>query len=697
MHIRLYTLVIIFFAPYLYSSDFGTTGIIDLPSAWMMNDGVLTSSISRQKVADIYNITYQATPWLQTTFRYTIFNPDNPERNSLKIDGLNDRSYSFKATLLKERNLTPEIAIGVKDALGTGAWASEYIVASKKVNNFNISLGMGWGRLAERSTFKNPLINFSDSFKIRGTFSPDVGGRQGGKTREKSFFKGQNVGVFGGIDYRIPNSDLSFLVEYNTDSYEREILKGTIDDSSPINYGFKWRGLKNIDLGLSYQQGNQLALYFSSKVNTKYLPIKKNDPISNSSYDEDMERMKLKNLNNNSWYDRLYNDYDESGLLLRKAHLNQESGEIWIEFSNYRYSLSADAVNKALVLAHIHLPVGINKINLIINEDGFRSIGVSYDKKQSVNKFSRMNKEMLTRIIPAQKISNPTTYTILPVPDAKIRSNLNMKVQLFDPDAPIRKQLFLRVDAVARISRNWRIIGDYALNISNDFEIGRDPASSLEHVRTDINEYLYYGSSGVESLYLENKSSLNSNIHYRLYLGILEYMYSGIGAEVLFQPFMSRVAFGGSINSVRRRGYERNFQLLDYKTITGFVSMFYASPFYNYDFAIHIGRYLAKDKGATIEVRRTFDNGFSVGAFATFTDVPEEVFGEGSFDKGLYFRVPFDFFSKNNTKSGIATVIRSVQRDGGQKLDDYSGRLWHDLRNVRYDNLTNNRSRISVK
>ena len=60
-------------------------------------------------------------------------------------------------------------------------------------------------------------------------------------------------------------------------------------------------------------------------------------------------------------------------------------------------------------------------------------------------------------------------------------------------------------------------------------------------------------------------------------------------------------------------------------------------------------------------------------------------------------KTAIDFFSKNNTKSGIATVIRSVQRDGGQKLDDYSGRLWHDLRNVRYDNLTNNRSRISVK
>ena len=137
--------------------------------------------------------------------------------------------------------------------------------------------------------------------------------------------------------------------------------------------------------------------------------------------------------------------------------------------------------------------------------------------------------------------------------------------------------------------------------------------------------------------------------------------------------------------------------MLDYKTNTGFLSLYYASPFYNYDFAIHIGKYLARDTGATIEVRRTFDNGFSVGAFATFTNVSAADFGEGSFDKGLYFKIPFDSFLPNNQRGSYSAFIRSLQRDGGQKLDDFTGTLWFNLRSLRYDSFINNRDRMIPK
>ena len=101
---------------------------------------------------------------------------------------------------------------------------------------------------------------------------------------------------------------------------------------------------------------------------------------------------------------------------------------------------------------------------------------------------------------------------------------------------------------------------------------------------------------------------------------------------------MSRIAVGGTINKVIKRDFSRNLRLLDYKTTTGFLSLYYASPLYNYDFALHIGKYLAKDKGATFEVRRTFDNGFSIGAFATFTNVSASDFGEGVLIKGYILR-----------------------------------------------------------
>ena len=100
MHIKYLFLLFILTSLNSFGSDLGTSGLIDVPSARMMYDGDLKFSFSSQKIANSANITYQAFPWLETTFRYTIFNPDNPNRNLIYTDGLNDKSYAVKLKLL---------------------------------------------------------------------------------------------------------------------------------------------------------------------------------------------------------------------------------------------------------------------------------------------------------------------------------------------------------------------------------------------------------------------------------------------------------------------------------------------------------------------------------------------------------------------------------------------------------------------
>ena len=39
----------------------------------------------------------------------------------------------------------------VRDLAGTGLFSSEYLVASKNVRNFDLSIGMGWGVLSGNS------------------------------------------------------------------------------------------------------------------------------------------------------------------------------------------------------------------------------------------------------------------------------------------------------------------------------------------------------------------------------------------------------------------------------------------------------------------------------------------------------------------------------------------------------------------
>ena len=81
-----------------------------------------------------------------------------------------------------------------------------------------------------------------------------------------------------------------------------------------------------------------------------------------------------------------------------------------------------------------------------------------------------------------------------------------------------------------------------------------------------------------------------------------------------------------------------------------------------------------------------------IGLWATKTDVSAEDFGEGSFDKGLFLRVPFQSLFGGKTRSSYTARLRPVQRDGGQRLEDFSGTIWWDIRSARYDAI--NKSRI---
>ena len=130
-----------------FASDLGTTGIIDIPTARMMDDGVLKTTVSKQDSISVYSLNYQATPWFETTFRYAGF----------EDFFYYDRSYEAKVRLIKETAYLPQVSVGIRDLVGTGVFGSEYIVGSKKIGQFDLTLGVGWGRLAGTVILKTRL------------------------------------------------------------------------------------------------------------------------------------------------------------------------------------------------------------------------------------------------------------------------------------------------------------------------------------------------------------------------------------------------------------------------------------------------------------------------------------------------------------------------------------------------------------
>lgn len=671
------------------ASDLGTTGLIDTPTARMRPDGEFAPSISKQPLADIYSLNYQATPWLETTFRYSAFDY-----------GLYDRSYEVKLRLMDEGDWNPEVAIGIRDILGTGVFGSEYLVANKKIGDFDVSLGLGWGRFAERASFENPLAQLSDRFSER---EKDIGIEDTGQFRLSSFFSGPNVGLFGGVEYEIADHNLSLMLEYNSDRYlvdrslsnSPQFLPTSVDDPSPISYGIAWEPLDDLVLTASHQFGEQWAFRIESSLNSASLPDPYPISYFQSSLDFRANGEQPEGWDFNHWYSALHYDFQQSGLVLQEASRNLERTEVSLVFSNLEFAIMADAIKQVLTLAELHLPLSYRTINVIVNDADFHPITLSYQRQRNEDNEWVQGSSRAISLLSGRELVSPDFKTNFRERHLAFTADLGTRLQLMDPDNPLRHQVYVALGLSSSIGLGWRFRSSYIVDIDNNFdEISRPSNSVLPHVRSDIDRYLQEGANGLAHLYLNRQDNISGDLFYRLYGGVLEEMYSGVGGEILYQPFRSRIAYGLSANWVKQRDYDKSFSHLDYDVVTAFASVYWATPWYNYDLAIHAGRFLAKDLGAKFELRRTFDNGWSMGVWATFTDVSFEDFGEGSFDKGFRIQVPFHSLFGTNTRSNYRSAIRVVQRDGGQMLENFAGVLWYEMRENRYDELSRTKDRM---
>jgi hypothetical protein len=673
------------------ASDFGVTGLIDIPTARMSADGTLTTTAAIQSRTNSYAITYQATPWLEGTFRYTGFNEFF----------FYDRNYEAKLKLWSEKEYLPQVAVGIRDLVGTGIYGAEYVVASKVLGNLDFTVGMGWGRLAGDSELRNPLTLISSKFDSR----PILGIGSTGTVQKASFFRGKNVGIFGGASYKFDSLPLSVMLEFNPDQYDWEYSRAgcfvrpieacaTMRPKSPWSAALKWHALPGVSLSLSRQHNQEWGIELSAALDTKSLPPRRRAPVFTSSLDMAPQDLPSQ-LNPQDWYDTLLYDVERSGLLLLEASIERSSSTAILVMGNNQYPVWADAIAKMALLADLHLPSFVNTFRIVAEEAGHRVQTIQMRRPSLAYGQHKQLVERQISVLPGRSLVSPQRKTSFFQKKVFFDVGVGTRLQLFDPDDPARYQLYTKIGVSLALPKSWTLTGSYGVDITNNFDdSSRSGDSALAPVRSDVVKYLTEGDTGLDSLYFEKRGSAYKGIHYRVFGGVLEEMYSGVGGEVLYQPFQSRLAYGLSANWVRQRDYDKSFKHLDYQTATAFASVYWASPFYNVDVAVHAGKYLAKDVGATLEVRRTFNNGWMVGLWATITDVSAEDFGEGSFDKGMFLKIPFDGLFGGNSRGSYGTRVRPIQRDGGQRLEDLSGSIWWDIRGARYDAFSDLKNRM---
>ncbi|MCW2482709.1 YjbH domain-containing protein, partial [Candidatus Symbiopectobacterium sp. NZEC135] len=193
-------------------SDFGGTGLLQMPTARMARSGEFNLNYRDNEEYRRYSVSLQLFDWLETTVRYTDIRTQ-PYSDVASFSGkqsYKDKSFDVKARLWQESAWMPDVSFGLRDIAGTGLFDSEYLVASKRMGPFDFTLGIGWGNMAESGNIKNPACEFKTSFCQRGG-SYKTGG---GQFEVGNLFHGP-AALFGGVEYQTPWNPLRFKLEYD--------------------------------------------------------------------------------------------------------------------------------------------------------------------------------------------------------------------------------------------------------------------------------------------------------------------------------------------------------------------------------------------------------------------------------------------------------------------------------------------------
>ncbi|MFD2173173.1 YjbH domain-containing protein [Rhodobacter lacus] len=661
-------------------NTYGMPGVVDLPSAEVFPDGELGVSITAIGGGTFRNtLTFQITPRITGAFRYSRIPGLNPIQDKVtgkdtgEFEALYDRSFDIRYQIFTEGRYRPALAVGLNDFIGTGVYSSEYLVATKSIGErLRVTAGLGWGRLGSFGSIatmgSRPEYNYASN---------------GGQFNDNSWFRG-DVAPFFGLSWAM-NDRLTLKAEYSSDAYTQETTLGDWDRKSQVNLAADYLVAADTHLQFFVMHGDKIGLQFSRAINPH-----------NPPFPSGIERAPLpvrprppRNADIAGWsgswsadptaqpaiQGALADALAKDGQVLESMSLTATRAELRV--SNETYAAQPQAIGHVVRTATRALPPSVETITVTSMRKGMAVSSVTFRRSD----LERLENTAAGRILETSTITEAGRDPAQVVTDnifPRFRWSLTPygEISIFDPDNPLRGDLGAQLKGRLEFAPGLILSGTVRQKfVGNLDDISRVSDSRAQHVRSDLAEYQKHGDLTLRDLTLSYYAQPAPSLYSRLTVGYLERMYGGVSGELLWKPVDSRLALGLEANWVRQRDYDQRFSFLDYETATGHASAYY-------DFGggflgeLDVGRYLAKDWGATVAIDRTFENGWKVGAFATITDMSNAEYGEGSFDKGIRLSIPVVWSTGKPSVNTLSATIRPLQRDGGARLD-IDGRLYN--------------------
>lgn len=652
-------------------NTYGNVGLIDLPSAEPAPDGTVAFTYSALGTATgRATVNFQLAPRIEGSMRYSAIEGwDAPGVTR------SDRQFDLKFTLFEETDRAPAVAFGIRDFLGSGIYSSEYLVATKEVvPGLRVTGGLGWGRLASRPAFDNPF---------GGTRGNAPGGVE--QVNGANFFRGADVGLFGGVEYQAPGSKWRVKAEYSSDDYGGEAANGAYDPKSPWSFGLERKLIAGVDAGLYAMHGNEIGFRISFSADPR-APRVPQDLLSGP---QPFVGRPEGGKRGTTWtgkpelQDQIMLALSEAlaaeGLIIEEARLSAHVADVHV--SNTRYSRAPKAVGRVARVLAAGMPASVETFNITIVENALPTATVVVDRAA------------MERLVDTHE-AVPESYRLF-----EIRNAADLEGATFQrggtphlswsiaPKVPFSLfggtfdfDLQIAGAATYQVTPEFSLTGEVTQSLLGGVDARAATATGLPAVRSNYAAYQTDGPQ-VERLTADYVTKLGDDLYLRGSAGYLERMFAGLSGEVLWKDVTSPFAYGLELNYVRQRDPGAILGLNGYDTVTGHGSIYWDTGWHGVYGQLDAGRYLAGDWGATMTLSRRFDNGWEVAGYVTGTDADTSGSSTGAFDKGLRLTIPLQWTMPGATRRKLTVPFADLARDDGARLQ-IDNRLYTLVRDV---------------
>jgi len=652
-----------------------TQRIISAPSAQAINDGQIEFGLNIDKWGEHTLLDYQVTPWLNMGVTYSHFELASPIPVEQRYPAA--YSYNFNAQIVQETDVWPAIAIGMEDFTDNADVKAQFVVASKQFGQWRVDMGFAKGANTQTSTHSNGLN-----------------------------------GLFGGVHYTLTDYPVRFTAQYiddvqgYSDIADEYALTGNSLSVAPSRHQSwslqaQWQFTPGIALSLTHSKESTIGLGLTVALDTKRPPTRlksqKAPLLSAPPPSAPLPPVR----NTSSLQHRIQDSLAAMNIKVHSVVVNQSDNTgLQVVISQTAYPYWPDAIHQAHQQLLSLLPKHITHIDYVVKLDGHLVYRIRRDviRDPSMAKFVS---DMPPRALTSSILNDANSQWLSSMPDFTVKlahqgwlSPQNIQNTQNTPRENTREKMSQLLQA--HLDIDWEFAPQWSIKQQTQFDLAErwsfsEPETLDVNVPTAVKQLvdkdihisqlmLRYANS-----YITTEYDTHTQYDYQLYAGLLDNEWAGVGANLLYQPWQSRISAGLSVAhlSARDSAYSNSKPNGAKQNGTmAIASVYWASPFYDLDVALHAGRFVHQDTGAKLQIRRSFDNGWQFGIWASHTSRN----GHSERYQGLSLSIPLDnvFNQYVDGNTYFTSRINQLDNTHAVMLESDASARWWKLRAARY-------------